>query len=79
MFYVMLVPMLHLMYFYIKDFHSMNAVHVWLFSAVSICRAFKLLLLLSSSSSSSSLLSPLCRVFILIFLRQSMSLGNTEL
>ena len=32
------------------------------------------LLLLSSSSSSS-----LCRVFILIFLRQSMSLGNTVL
>ena len=35
-----------------------------------------LLLLLSSSSSSSS---PLCRVFILIFLRQTMSLGNTVL
>ena len=33
-----------------------------------------LLLLLSSSS-----LSPLCRVFILIFLRQTMSLGNTVL
>ena len=32
-----------------------------------------LLLLLSASSSS----SPLCRVFILIFLRQTMSLGNT--
>ena len=32
------------------------------------------LLLLSSSSS-----SPLCRVFILIFLRQTMSLGNTVL
>ena len=32
-------------------------------------------LLLSSSSSSSS--SLLCRVFILIFLRQTMSLGNT--
>ena len=36
---------------------------------------FVLLLLLSSSSSSSS--SPLRRVFILIFLRQTMSLGNT--
>ena len=36
------------------------------------------LLLLSSSSSSSSS-SPLCRVFILIFLRQTMSLGNTVL
>ena len=33
-----------------------------------------LLLLLSSSSSSSS---PLCRVFIHIFMRQTMSLGNT--
>ena len=33
-----------------------------------------ILLLLSSSSS-----SPLCRVFILIFLRQTMSLGNTVL
>ena len=37
-----------------------------------------LLLLLSSSSSSSSS-SPLYRVFILIFLRQTMSLGNTLL
>ena len=36
-----------------------------------------LLLLLSLSSSSSS--SPSCRVFILIFLRQTMSLGNTVL
>ena len=36
-----------------------------------------LLLLLSSSSSSSS--SPLCRVFILISLRQTMSLGNSVL
>ena len=36
-----------------------------------------LLLLLSSSSSSSS--SPLCTVLILIFLRQTMSLGNTLL
>ena len=36
-----------------------------------------LLLLLSSSSSSSP--SPLCRVFILIFLRKTMSLGNTVL
>jgi len=35
-----------------------------------------LLLLLSSSSSPSS---PLCRVFILIFLRHTMSLGNTLL
>jgi len=35
-----------------------------------------LLLLLSSSSSSSS---PLCRAFIRIFLRQTMSLGNTVL
>ena len=36
-----------------------------------------LLLLLSSSSSSSSSSSPLCRVFTHIFLRQTMSLGNT--
>ena len=36
-----------------------------------------LLLLLSSSSSSST--SPLCRVFIRIFLRQTMSPGNTVL
>jgi len=35
-----------------------------------------LLLLLPSSSSSSS---PLCRVFILTFLRQTMALGNTVL
>jgi hypothetical protein len=32
-----------------------------------------------SSSSSSSSSSPLCRVFILVFLRQTMSLGNTVL
>jgi hypothetical protein len=37
------------------------------------------LLLLSSSSSSSSSSSPLYRVFILIFVRQTMSLGNTVL
>ena len=39
--------------------------------------ALLLLLLLSLLSSSSP--SPLCRVFILIFLRQTMSLGNTVL
>ena len=33
----------------------------------------------SSSSSSSSSPSPLCRLFILTFLRQTMSLGNTVL
>ena len=38
-----------------------------------------LLLLLSSSSSSSSSISSLCRVSTLIFLRQTMSLGNTVL
>ena len=38
-----------------------------------------LLLLSSSSSSSASSSSPLCRVFILILLRQTMSLGNTVL
>jgi len=37
------------------------------------------LLLLSSSSSSSLSTSPLCRVFIIIFLRQNISLGNTVL
>ena len=44
------------------------------------CVSKLLLLLLSSSSSSSSASSsPLCTVFILIFLRQTMSLGNTVL
>jgi len=38
-----------------------------------------LLLLLLPSSSSLSSSYPLCRVFILIFLRQIMSLGNTVL
>ena len=38
-----------------------------------------LLLLLLLLSSSSSLSSPLCWVFILIFLRQTISLGNTVL
>ena len=46
-------------------------------SALFIIISFVLLLLLLLSSSSSS--SPLCRVFILIFLRQTMSLGNTVL
>jgi hypothetical protein len=40
---------------------------------------YLLLLLLSSSSSSSSSLAPLCRVFIRIFPRQTMSLRNTLL
>ena len=43
-------------------------------SSSSLLLLLLLLLLLSSSSS-----SPLCRVFILIFLRQTMSLGNTVL
>ena len=43
------------------------------------CSIYLLLLLLLSSSSSSSSSYPLCRVFILIFLRQTMSLGNTVL
>ena len=46
------------------------------FYCVSLNLAQKRLLLLLSSASSSS---PLCRVFILIFLRQTMSLGNTVL
>jgi hypothetical protein len=44
---------------------------------ISIVRS--LLLLLSSSSSSSSPLSPLWRVFIHIFLKQTMSLRNIML
>ena len=44
------------------------------YAEVSYNNSELLLLLLSSSSS-----SPLCRVFILIFLRQTMSLGNTVL
>ena len=40
-------------------------------------RSYAILLLSSSSSSSPS--SPLCRVFILIFLRQTISVGNTVL
>ena len=42
--------------------------------AVVLCAGLHMLLLLLSSSS-----SPLCRVLILIFLRQTMSLGNTVL
>ena len=42
--------------------------------AVQLSTGRAILLLLSSSSS-----SPLCKVFILIFLRQTMSLGNTVL
>ena len=46
------------------------------FQYLRLCILLLLLLLLLSSSSSSS---PLCRVFILIFLRQTMSLGNSVL
>jgi len=46
--------------------------------AEKVCRLLLLLLLLSLSSSSSSP-SPLCKVFILIFLRQTMSLVNRVL
>ena len=53
------------------------------YSFLSRTPAYTLLLLLLSSSSSSSLSSSsffsLCRVFILKFLRQSMSLGNTAI
>jgi len=45
-----------------------------LYYALSVDVLLLLLLLLSSSSSSSSSSSPLCRVFILIFLRQTMFL-----
>ena len=48
--------------------HHPHRIHDLLLSLLLL-----LLLLLSSSSSS----SPLCRVFILIFLRQTMSLGNS--
>ena len=48
----------------------------FLLEYLSVLRLKCTLLLLSSSSSSSS---PLCRVFIFIFLRQTMFLGNTVL
>jgi len=52
-----------------------------LLSALGFLSYIVLLLLLSSSSSSSSSssVSPLCRVSTLVFLRQTMSLGNTVL
>jgi len=60
---ISLVSVLNLLYFYISTFRS-----IWAVNNMAL-----LLLLLSSSSS------PLCRVFILIFLRQTISLGNTVL
>jgi len=55
-------------------FIKVNVTEVYLFLLLVFYKFLEtLLLLLSSSSSSSS--SPFCRVFILIFLRQTMSLG----
>ena len=68
---ISLVSVLNLLYFILV--HSEICVQ---------CPILLLLLLLSSSSSSSlssSSSSPLCRAFILIFLRQTMSLANTVL
>ena len=53
--------------FHMRCIYIVRSLHLRIFSA-------SLLLLLLSSSS-----SPLCRVLILIFLRQTMSLGNTVL
>ena len=58
---------------YVPREYSVAAILLLLFM-VLISFLSVLNLLLSSSSS-----SPLCRVFILIFLRQTMSLGNTVL
>ena len=61
---ISLVSVLNLLYFYIS-------------TSRSLLLLLLLLLLSSSLSSSSSSSSPLCRVFILIFLRQTISLGNS--
>ena len=53
-------------------YHQLQPIHFLCFLSSSSS-------LLSSSSSSSSSSSPLCRVLILIFLRQTVSLGNTVL
>jgi hypothetical protein len=60
------------------DWYVKSRVFAWikLTSKSIVCDYVLLLLLLSSSSSS---LSPLCRVFIHIFLRQTVSLRNTTL
>ena len=69
-------------------FHNMVSLPSWLVGLILVygrtsieCPIRLLLLLLSSSTSllSSSSSSPLCRVFILIFLTQTMSLGNKML
>ena len=77
---ILSVSVLNLLYFYISTFRSMSAVSnmaVFCSSLTSWFPGMLLLLLLLLLSSSSS--SPLCRVFILIFLRQVISLGNTVL
>jgi hypothetical protein len=68
---ISLVPALAVLFFYVSTFRSMCAVP----NVAVFCSSLTswLLLLLSSS------LSPLCRVFIHIFLKQTMSLGNTLL
>ena len=100
--FILLVPALALLYFYVSTFRSLCAVP----NMAVFCSSFTpwfpgmllmyflndfellpvapiitgitlLLLLLLLLSSSSSSLSPLCRVFIHIFLRQTPSLGNT--
>ena len=85
---ISLLAVLNLLYFYISTFRSVCAVPNMAVFCSSLTSCFPgmlltllllLLLLLSSSSSSSSSSSPLCRVFILIFPRQTMSLGNKVL
>jgi len=67
---ILLVLALTPLYLYVSTFRSMCAV---LNMAVFELLLLLLLLLLLSS------LSPLCRVSTLIFMRQTMSLGNTVL
>jgi len=67
-----LVSVVNLLYFYISTFRSVCAVP----NMAVFCSSLSLLLLLLLLSSSSS---PLCRLFLLTFLRQITSLGNTAL
>ena len=77
--HVLLLPMFNHFYFYISTSPSMRAMPNMAVFCSSLDFVLSRYIAQLSSSSSSSSWSPLCRVFTLIFRRQTMSLGNAVL